>query len=100
MEEGAIWASDMRALGLVSGPAPAATAEGEPGFVVAAREDQVRMRGETEGAGDGVIIFWFEGGVEGKNAGDWGDGVLLGMTSGREGIGMGVIFDVRGRLSS
>jgi len=57
-------ASDMRALGLVRGLLPWG---GEPGDT-AWREDHVRRRGVTVGAGEGVNwlsgIIW-DGGVEG-----------------------------------
>lgn len=82
-----MWARDMRALGFVRGP------EGEG--VRGARVGHERIRGETDGAGEGEIIW--DGGVEGRKPG-WGVGVL--GTTVRVGIGIGVIFDVRGRLST
>src|ERR1700728_1829463 len=75
---GGIWANDMRALGLVRGPA----GDGD------AKVGQVRMCGDADGTGEGVII-WF-GGVDGR-AGVPCDADALAALDAR--------FDTRWRLS-
>ena len=91
-------ASDMRALGLVRG---LLLCGGEPGDI-GGREDQLRMRGVTVGGGDGVV--WprgarCDGGVTGMKGCCAVSGLRARFAAGARGAKMGVMSDVRGRLS-